>query len=42
MVNTRDRIGETLMENEWDETESKDDELSDDDDTFWGEDSDEI
>ena len=30
------------MENEWEETGYGDDEISDDDDMFWGEESDEI
>ncbi len=35
-------IGETLMEKNWDETGHVDDDMSDDDEMFWGEDSDEI
>ena len=30
------------MEKNWDETEYRDDEMSDDDDTVWGEESDDI
>lgn len=30
------------MEKDWEETEYRDDEMSDDDDTFWGEESDDI
>lgn len=42
MVNTRDRIGETRMRTDWEETERSDDEFSEDDDMFWGEDSEEF
>ncbi len=38
----RDITGETLMKNEWEKPGYEDDDLSDEDDMFWGEESDEL
>ena len=41
MIIIRNRLSETLMKNKW-ETGSLDDDVSDDDDMVWGEESEEL